>query len=164
MFKASVYKGRRLELKKQLKSGLILFCANQLSPMNYADNTYHFRQDSTFLYYFGINNPGLAGMIDMDNNRDILFADELGIDDIIWMGRLKTFGEKASESGIENVKPLSSLPKVLKEAQKKGRKIHYIQPYQAQVIFRMMDLLDKNRAELMNGESQELIKAVVAQR
>ena len=164
MFNAAIYQQRRSELKRKLKSGLALFSANQLMPMNYSDNTFQFRQDSTFLYYFGINDPGIAGIIDVDNDRDILFADELGMEDIIWMGRVKTFSEKAAESGIEKVEPASNLSKIIKEAQKKGQKIHYIKPYQAETIFKMMELLAMNREQLMNGESQELIKAAVAQR
>ncbi len=164
MFNAAIYQQRRNELKRSLKSGLALFSANQLIPMNYSDNTFHFRQDSTFLYYFGINDPGIAGIIDVDNDRDILFADELGIEDIIWMGRLKTFREKAAESGIEEVEPLSALSGVIKETQKKSRQIHYIKPYQAEIVFKMMELLDMNRSQLLSGESLELIKATVVQR
>lgn len=164
MFNAFIYQQRRAELKKQLKSGLVLLPANQLTPMNYPDNTFSFRQDSTFLYYFGINDPGIAGIIDVDNNRDILFADELEMDDIIWMGRLKTFREKASDAGISTVEPLSALAGLLGQAQKTGRKIHYIKPYQAETAFKMMELLEVNRARLMSGESPAFIKAAVAQR
>ena len=86
MFKTKTYVERRKVLKESLKSGLVLLLGHEEAPMNYKDNPYHFRQDSTFLYYFGISNPSLAGVIDVDNDKDIIFGDENSIDDIVFMG------------------------------------------------------------------------------
>ena len=86
MFSKKTYTDRRKELKKEFKKGIILFLGNNESPMNYNDNTYHFRQDSTFLYYWGINQPALAAVINLDNDEEVIFGNERGIDEIIWMG------------------------------------------------------------------------------
>ena len=86
MFAKETYIARRAKLKQTIGSGLLLFLGNDESGMNYADNTYHFRQDSTFLYFFGLPYAGLSAIIDIDNNREIIFGDELTIDAIVWMG------------------------------------------------------------------------------
>ena len=85
MFQQKTYLERRKVLKEKVGKGLILLFGNDESPMNYANNTYHFRQDSTLLYYFGIQHPGLIAVIDIENNREIIFGDDYTIDDIVWM-------------------------------------------------------------------------------
>jgi Xaa-Pro aminopeptidase len=90
MFNTETYSTRRNELRAKLGSGIVLLPGNSESPMNYADNCYRFRQDSTFLYYFGLNQPDLAAVIDLEDERDIIFCDELTIDHIVWMGNLPT--------------------------------------------------------------------------
>ena len=97
------YLRRRAKLKSDLGSGLLLFLGNAEVGMNYADNTYLFRQDSTFLYFFGIDNPDLAAIIDIDEDREIVFGNELTIDDIVWTGTLPTLKERASAYGITDV-------------------------------------------------------------
>ncbi len=164
MFRASIYKNRRDGLRKQLSTGLVVFLANHESPMNYKDNQYHFRQDSSFLYYIGIDEPGIAAVIDLDENTEILFADELEVDDIIWMGQLESFAEKATKSGINKVMPFAKLSDVLSQAKQKQRPIHFLRPYRAEHIFILMDYLGLNRAEVENHYSTELTKAIVAQR
>ena len=86
MFDKKTYQQRRMKLSRQVKSGLLLFLGNDESPMNYAANTYHFRQDSTFLYFFGLDSPGLAAVIDVDEDRQTVFGNDIDIEDIIWMG------------------------------------------------------------------------------
>src|ERR1700750_3258626 len=100
MFEKKVYLQRRAALQSKLNSGILLFLGNEDSPMNFKDNIYHFRQDSTFLYYFGINEPSLAAIIDLDEDETILFGNEMSIDDIVWMGRQKTLAEKSADSGL----------------------------------------------------------------
>ena len=101
MFTIETYIKRRESLKNSIKSGLILFFGNDESPMNYADNTYHFRQDSTFLYYFGFErNAGMYAFIDIDNNREVIVGDELSIDYIVWMGLLPTIKDQADRVGV----------------------------------------------------------------
>ena len=100
--------------------------------MNYADNGYHFRQDSTFLYYFGIDFPGVTAIIDTDNNAQVLFGNDYTIDDIVWMGPQPTIADRAAEAGIVDSRPLSALPIMLAEAVHKGREIHFLPPYRAE--------------------------------
>jgi len=86
MFETSVYKNRRARLKEKVKSGLVLILGNGEAPANYTDNTYKFRQDSSFLYFFGLNQPGFAGVIDIDSGDEYIFGNDVDMDDIIWMG------------------------------------------------------------------------------
>ncbi|HFE65017.1 MAG TPA: aminopeptidase P family protein, partial [Caldithrix sp.] len=95
MFSVDTYVHRRNELKKQMKSGLVLFLGNEDSPMNYPDNMYHFRQDSSFLYFWGLETQGLAAIIDLDEDREMLFGYNFGVDDIVWMGSQLSMTEKA---------------------------------------------------------------------
>ena len=85
-FSKETYIQRRAELKKRVGEGLMLFLGNGEVGMNYADNAYRFRQDSSFLYYFGGDYAGLAAVIDIENDKEIIFGNELTIDDIVWMG------------------------------------------------------------------------------
>ena len=103
------YGERRNKLKTDVGSGLLLFIGNGEVGMNYADNTYRFRQDSSFLYFFGLDYPDLAAVIDIDENREIVFGNELTIDDIVWTGLQPTLKEKASVVGIGETRPMSEL-------------------------------------------------------
>ena len=89
MFSKEIYINRRMQLKSKLDKGIALFMGNHEAPCNYKDNTYHFRQDSTFLYYFGLDEPDLAAVIDFESGAEILFADDVSIDDIVWTCRKK---------------------------------------------------------------------------
>src|ERR1700712_1792297 len=109
MFEKHVYRARREKLKQQVGRGLILLLGNEESSMNYKDNLYHFRQDSSFLYFFGLDKPGLSGIIDIDNDKEILFGNELTLDEIIWMGPQISLAEQADKTGITNVQPSSAL-------------------------------------------------------
>ncbi len=164
MFNAPVYTNRRSVLKESLKSGLILLLANREVPMNYPANGYHFRQDSTFLYYTGIDDPDIALLIDVDQNREFLFANELQIDDIIWMGRLKTFREKANDSGIAHVKKTDELDSMVQTAKREGRIIHFIYPYRADLQAYLAGMIGVEITVLKSLESQVLIRSVIKQR
>lgn len=129
MFSKETYMARRAELKKAVGSGLLLFLGNEESGVNYADNTYDFRQDSTFLYYFGLPYAGLSAVIDIDNNRDIIFGDELTIDDIVWMGTQPTLHEKSEAAGIKEVLPVADIVSYLKKALASKQTIHYLPTY-----------------------------------
>src|SRR6056297_2452773 len=116
MFKREVYINRRAKLKKGVKDGIILILGNNESPMNYPANGYHFRQDSNFLYFFGQDIAGMAGVIDVDNDTEYIFADDVDIDDIIWMGPQPTVKALASEVGVENSRKFGDLADFLKSA------------------------------------------------
>ncbi len=164
MFTQETYQKRRAALKNEMSSGICLFCGNNESPMNYPDNTYHFRQDSTFLYYFGMDYPGLHAAIDIDSGEEILFGDDLTIDSIVWMGAQPTLAERAVNYGITDVRPLAKLNKMLEEAQNKGRKIHYLPPYRHDNNIQLFKWLGIHPDELANQVSKEFITAVVEQR
>jgi len=164
MFKDQTYIFRRQKLRDQVDSGIAVFIGNDESPMNYADNTYHFRQDSSFLYYFGLNSAGLTGIIDVDEGKDYIFGNDLTIDDFVWMGYLPSVKEQSLKVGIKNTGNIAELEKFLKDAQTKGRQIHFIPQYRAENKFKLVNWLGINPNETHKTESVELIKAVVAQR
>ena len=129
MFPGKIYTQRREKLRQLVGDGLILIAGNEESAMNYKANTYHFRQDSSFLYYFGINKPGFYGICDSESGIDTLFGNDFDIDDIIWMGEQPQVKELASNVGAGASASLNELSSVLKSAISSGRKIHILPPY-----------------------------------
>ncbi|MDD3079856.1 MAG: aminopeptidase P family protein [Paludibacter sp.] len=164
MFKPETYIQRRKVLAEKIGSGLILLLGNDESPMNYADNGYHFRQDSTFLYYFGIDFPGLTALIDIDNNRQIIFGDDYTIDDIVWMGPQPTIAERTTEAGITDTQPVKNITKILSESSWKNREVHFLPPYRAEHKLQLQTLLGLHPAEIAQKSSIKLIRAVISQR
>lgn len=164
MFSSNTYQSRRDRLKKDLKSGLLLFLGNQEVGMNYAGNTYHFRQDSNFLYFFGIDKPGLAAVIDIDANREILFGDELSMEDIVWTGAMPTQKELASRVGIREVLPFRRLLPFIKKAKKAGQTVHFLPPYRHDNMLWLKEALNIPAPRQKNAASGALIRAIVAQR
>lgn len=128
-------------MKRAVGSGLLLFLGNDESGMNYADNTYHFRQDSTFLYFFGLPYAGLNAVIDIDNDREIVFGNELSIDAIVWMGIQPTLHEKGEKMGIADIRPSAQLGAYLKAAEAKEQVIHYLPTYRAEHQVKLLDWL-----------------------
>lgn len=162
MFSTKTYQNRRSVLQQNVSEGLILLFGNIENPINFADNPYPFRQDSTFLYYFGIQLPKLAAVIDIDQNKTIIFGDELSVDEIVWMGIQETIKAKAEKSGVSSTKAYSELHSYIEKANTEGRKIHFLPPYQSVNKVLLSNLLYSKINELQ--PSVELIKAVVAQR
>ena len=141
MFSKETYKDRREALKKSVGSGVLLFLGNEEVGMNYADNTYRFRQDSTFLYFFGLDYAGLAAVIDIDNDKEIIFGNELTIDDIVWMGTQPTLKEKAFSVGITETLPSADLKAYLDKAAGKGQTIHHLPVYRAEHAVKLSSLI-----------------------
>lgn len=164
MFKAEVYSNRRRQLRKHLSNGVALFHANNESPMNYADNTYHYRQDSSFLYFFGIDQPGLAGVVDFESDEDYLFGDDLSLDDIIWMGHLPSLQSLGEKAGISQVLSYLKLSGYLKDARNKGREIHYLPPYRDDAVLELASLTNMPWEKVKSGASLTLTKGVIALR
>jgi Xaa-Pro aminopeptidase len=164
MFQAEVYIQRRKVLIDRIGSGLILFWGNDESPVNYPDNTYHFRQHSSFLYYFGIDFPSLAAVIDIDNGHQIIFGDDYSIDDIVWMGPQPTIAERALFSGITETQPMVKLYTILKEAQAARRTIHFLPPYRPENKIKLLRFLNIRPDQININASSELVKAVISQR
>lgn len=164
MFKSEAYIKRREKLRQAIDSGVALFTGNVDSPMNYPANPYHFRQDSDFLYFFGLDLQGLAGVIDIDSGEDIIFGNDVDVDDIIWMGPQPTIKELALKAGIKKTAPMSALADFLAEAKSKGRKIHFLPPYRGETKMTLGSLLKENPCQMKSIASEELIRAVVALR
>lgn len=161
MFDAKVYSARRNKLRSEITAGVIVFQGNTESPFNYPANTYSFRQDSSFSYFFGLDHPDLAGVMDLDNGVDYLFGNDVDIDDIIWMGKQPSMKEQSLKAGIVNSAPVKDLEEFLKTAVTKGRQIHFLPPYRGETIIRLSDLLSIPHADVKGKASTELIKAVV---
>jgi len=164
MFDANTYTHRRNKLRESLTTGIILLPGNVDVPMNYQANTYHFRQDSNFLYFFGLNYQGLIGVLDVDNGKDYLFGNDLSLDSIIWMGPQPSVSEKARSAGVNCTAPVSELLEFLEQAQKSGRTIHFLPPYRGESKIRLEEWLGIPISEQKARASVALIKAVVALR
>jgi len=164
MFDKSTYIRRRAALKHQLGQGLVLLPGNEDSSMNYKDNLYHFRQDSSFLYFFGLDRPGLAAVLDIDNDKEIIYGNDLTLDDIVWTGPQPSLAEQAEPVGISDVQPSAALAVELASARGMGRTIHFLPPYRPENILKLSAWLGFSPAALKGHASVPLIKAVVAQR
>lgn len=164
LFDSQVYYNRRKKLINTHLEGIAVFMGNDNSPMNYFDNTYPFRQDSTFLYFFGISIESLAAIIDFDNEETILFGDDRSIDDIVWMGSQPSLIELANKVEINDVRPLKSLYDYLKQAKKKERSVHILPTYRVDTELKLSRLLDISIAELKTAFSIKLIIEVIALR
>jgi len=161
MFNRETYIDRRQKLKQKISDGIILLLGNVDSPMNYADNTYYFRQDSSFLYFFGLDFQKLAAVIDSETGEEIIFGDDVEIEDIIWMGPQIALKEKAEKVGISKTEPFKNLQQVIEKAISSGRKIHFLPPYRAENKILLNELLGISISKLKAYSSLELIKAIV---
>jgi Xaa-Pro aminopeptidase len=165
LFDQQVYTSRRQQLKQNFGSdGLILLMGNEDSSMNYRDNTYLFRQDSTFLYYFGLDVPTLAAIIDTETGEEVIFGNELTIDDIIWTGTLPTVSEMASMVGVDRTRPYADIAHYVHKALTYGRKVHILPPYRPENKIKLAAWLNVSLDDLADHVSLKLIKAVIAQR
>ncbi|WP_320054287.1 aminopeptidase P family protein [uncultured Acetobacteroides sp.] len=164
MFPKEVYIERRSRLRSKMRSGIALFVGNFEMPMNYPSNTYRFRQDSNFLYFFGLDNPELVGVMDFDAGVDSIYGNDIDIEDIIWMGPQPTLKEQAAQVGVAATSPLAELQGKISAAIKAGRKIHFLPPYRHQNMMVLSDLLGISYSVLRAYASVELVKAVVSLR
>lgn len=164
MFDSSVYINRRKALREKVSSGLILILGNNEAPANFPDNTYKFRQDSTFLYFFGHNHPGYAGVIDVESGEDMFFGDDVTMDDIIWMGPQPSVKDLAARVGVSKSAPFARLKEVVGKAISQRRKIHFLPPYRHDNMMLLEDLTGIRASMTRQHASVELIKAVVALR
>ena len=164
MFNKDIYIQRRLRLREQVKGGLALFLGNNDAPMNYPANAYRFRQDSSFLYFFGLDEPGLAAVIDLDADTETLFGEEATMDDVVWMGTQPTLREKADKAGVASALPFAKLAETVQQAVKKGRTVHFLPPYRSCNKILLHELTGVAPAAQKDSASVALIKAVVALR
>ena len=164
MFSKETYTNRRKRLKSKINSGIALFMGNVDVGMNYTDNTYHFRQDSTFLYFFGLDYQGLAGLIDFESGEEILFGDDFTIDDIIWMGPQPRLKDNAAKVGVTATHSSSKLNSFINEAISQGRKIHFTPPYRGKNIIKLSELLHILPAQVKEQASLTLLNTCIALR
>jgi Xaa-Pro aminopeptidase len=164
LFERQVYVDRRALLKRNVSSGVIIILGNEQLGMNYDHNWYPFRQDSTFLYYFGLNTDGLAAIIDIDNDEEIIFGNENTMDDIIWTGPLPSVKEMAALIGINKSLPYHDIEKYISNGLKSNRTLHFNPQYRGDNKIKIQQWLNVSALELSNHYSVELIKAIVKQR
>lgn len=165
MFDTATYIRRRNELKKLVKEGIIILFGNNESPANFPNNGYYpFRQDSSYLYYFGLQRDGLVGIIDIDNDKDILVGNDIDIEDIVWYGSVESMTEMMQRCGAQETLPMKALKTICNEALSKHRKIHFLPPYRHDIKIQVFDLLGVHPIQQKEAASMELIKAVVKMR
>ena len=165
MFDTATYIRRRNELKKLVKEGIIILFGNNESPANFPNNGYYpFRQDSSFLYYFGLQRDGLVGIIDIDNDKDILVGNDIDIEDIVWYGSVESMTEMMQRCGAQETLPMKALKTICNEALSKHRKIHFLPPYRHDIKIQVFDLLGVHPIQQKEAASMELIKSVVKMR
>lgn len=164
MFNPAVFRERRARLGKDVGSGLILLLGNDEVGMNYGANTYHFRQDSTFLYFFAVNQPGLSAIIDIDAGTETLFGDDLTVADIVWTGPQPTIADHCKPAGIAASAPAAQVEERVTEAIKQGRRVHFLAPYRTEHTLKLARILGLKPGMVPAYRSEALHKAVVAQR
>ena len=165
MFDKATYVGRRANLRELMKHGIIILFGNNEAPCNYPSNGYYpFRQDSSFLYYFGLNRDGLVGVIDLDNGTETLVGDDIDIEDIVWYGSVDSVKDMAERVGVANTAPMKSLKSICNEAMRQKRRIHFLPPYRHDTKIQIFDLLGIHPVQQKEAASIELIRAVVKMR
>ena len=165
MFDKETYIRRRAELKKQVGEGIIVLFGNNEAPCNYPANAYApMRQDSSFLYYFGQHRDGLVGVIDVDDDEEWLFGDDIDVEDIVWMGFTPTVSDLAAEVGISKTAPMAKLSSVCCHATATNRAVHFLPPYRYDTKIQIMDLLGIHPSKQKEAASLPLIKAIVKMR
>lgn len=162
MFKKETYEIRRKKLEKKLKSGIVLLLGNEESSINFKDNTYAFRQDSSFLYFFGIDRPDLSAIIDIDEQKTIIFGDDLSVEHVVWMGAQPLLEEQANRVGVKNTSATAKLQDYLTGVKKQKRQIHYLPPYRPENQIKLHQYLAIPLNEIAKNASVDLIKAVVS--
>lgn len=165
MFDKQTYVNRRARLRSLVNDGIIIIFGNNESPCNYPNNGYYpFRQDSSFLYYFGLNRDGLVGVIDIDNNSETVFGNDIDIEDIVWYGSVDSVHDLTAQVGVEHTAPMRALKNTCNEALRQKRRIHFLPPYRHDIKIQIFDLLGIHPVQQKEAASMELIKAVVSMR
>ena len=141
LFDKNTYIERRRLLKQRIGSGIILLMGNNDSPANYPNNVYRFRQDSSFLYFYGLHREGLAGIIDVDNDQEYLVGDDIDIEDIVWFGSVDSVADMAAETGVAKTMTMKALPDFVGKAKAAGQRIHFLPPYRHDTMIQLMDML-----------------------
>lgn len=165
MFSKETYVNRRAELRKLVKDGIILLFGNNESPANFpANGFYPFRQDSSFLYYFGQQRDGLVGVIDVESGEETLVGNDIDIDDIVWYGSVDAVSDMAAQVGVAHSAPMATLNTICTTAMRQHRRIHFLPPYRADIKIQIFDLLGIHPNQQKESASMDLIRAIVKMR
>jgi len=164
LFSKQTYVERRALLRQRVGNGLIVLFGNNDSPVNYPSNGYKFRQDSSFLYYFGLQRDGLVGVIDADSGDEWLIGNDIDIEDIVWFGSVDSVADMAAQAGVAKSAPMGALKELVDKARSQGRKLHFLPPYRHDIMIQIMDLTGIHPRDQRAAASLPLIHAVVAQR
>ncbi len=165
MFSKQTYVDRRARLRQLVGSGIVLLPGNNEAPNNYPNNGYYpFRQDSTFLYYFGLNRDGLVGVLDLDEGTETLVGNDIDIEDIVWYGSVDSVADMAAQVGVDNTAPMSELKNIIDRAKAAGRQIHFLPPYRHDTMIMLMDLLGIHPSKQRAAVSDTLRMAVIEMR
>ena len=164
MFSANTYAARRAELCRRIGKGVILLPGNMPSPNNYPNNAYYFRQDSTFLYFFGLNMPSMVGVIDAETGEATLYGDDFTVEDIIWTGPQPAVAELGAQVGVTKTAPLSELAPAMRKAVTLNRRVHYLPPYRGESKMLIASLLGLSIDMLHEHKSIDLMFAVAEMR
>lgn len=155
LFTPETYRDRRSQLMTKVGSGKLLLLGNEESSMNYGDNHYPFRQDSTFRYFFGLNQPGLTGLLDIDQQEVILFGDDLSMDDIVWTGPQPSMTDLAASVGVSKVLPKRAITQHL------TGEVHFLPQYRERNTLKLAEWLNMRPEEAISGSSETLVRAVI---
>lgn len=171
MFSKDVYARRRQTLVAKMadsaaegKRGIALFIGNTEAPAQYKDNCYKFRQDSTWLYFFGIDQPLYAAIIDLDNGNETVFANDVEIGDIIWMGPQPSVASVAASVGVEKSAPYTDLNAAVAKVLAEGRPVHFVKPSRYYNTMKIASLLGCGTDEVAGRFSLALTKAIISMR
>lgn len=171
MFSKDVYARRRQTLVAKMadsaaegKRGIALFIGNTEAPAQYKDNCYKFRQDSTWLYFFGIDQPLYAAIIDLDNGNETIFANDVEIGDIIWMGPQPSVASVAASVGVEKSAPYTDLNAAVAKVLAEGRPVHFVKPSRYYNTMKIASLLGCGTDEVAGRFSLALTKAIISMR
>ena len=165
MFSKETYISRRQELKRLVSEGVVILFGNNETPYNYPANTYApMRQDSSFLYYFGQHRDGLVGVIDIDNDEEWIFGDDIDVEDIVWMGFTPSVADLAAEVGVTKTAPMAQLVELCCRATATKTTVHFLPPYRYDTKIQIMDLLGIHPSKQKEAASLKLIQAVVKMR
>lgn len=171
MFSKEVYARRRQTLVAKMadsaaegKRGIALFIGNTEAPAQYKDNCYKFRQDSTWLYFFGIDQPLYAAIIDLDNGNETIFANDVEIGDIIWMGPQPSVASVAASVGVEKSAPYTDLNAAVAKVLAEGRPVHFVKPSRYYNTMKIASLLGRGTDEVAGRFSLALTKAIISMR
>ena len=164
MFSADIYIHRRQRLKADVRSGLILFLGNRQSPINAPDNCHFFRQDSSFLYFWGIDLPDLAAVLDVEADTETMFGDDRSLDDVIWSGPQPSLLERCQGIGVDRCASSGQLHAIVSAAIKRKRPIHFLPPYRMDQTMQLADLCGMDPLTVAGNPSASFIRSVIRQR